>query len=147
MTVPLKARILLADDHAVVRRGLRLILDGEPDLLGTSYNVAAAPGAPDTIRHLFLARIPGRMLAFRTVKAPSGFPDFDAYARVVGIFELEARGERLTLVRLTSHPYPDSDAGRRLLAFFARGNRATLDMLRTRFAEGPIDWSKRSPAK
>jgi DNA-binding NarL/FixJ family response regulator len=30
--VPLKTRILLADDHAVVRRGLRLVLDGEPDL-------------------------------------------------------------------------------------------------------------------
>ena len=32
MPVPLKTRILLADDHAVVRRGLRLVLDGEPDL-------------------------------------------------------------------------------------------------------------------
>jgi DNA-binding NarL/FixJ family response regulator len=32
VTVPLKTRILLADDHAVVRRGLRLVLDGEPDL-------------------------------------------------------------------------------------------------------------------
>jgi DNA-binding NarL/FixJ family response regulator len=32
MTTPLKTRILLADDHAVVRRGLRLILDAEPDL-------------------------------------------------------------------------------------------------------------------
>jgi DNA-binding NarL/FixJ family response regulator len=30
--VPLKARILLADDHAVVRRGLRMVLDSEPDL-------------------------------------------------------------------------------------------------------------------
>jgi DNA-binding NarL/FixJ family response regulator len=29
---PLKARILLADDHAVVRRGLRLVLDAQPDL-------------------------------------------------------------------------------------------------------------------
>jgi DNA-binding NarL/FixJ family response regulator len=29
---PLKTRILLADDHAVVRRGLRLVLDSEPDL-------------------------------------------------------------------------------------------------------------------
>jgi len=28
----MKTRILLADDHGVVRRGLRLILDGEPDL-------------------------------------------------------------------------------------------------------------------
>lgn len=29
---PLKTRILVADDHAIVRRGLRLILDREPDL-------------------------------------------------------------------------------------------------------------------
>jgi DNA-binding NarL/FixJ family response regulator len=32
MTTPLKTRILLADDHAVVRQGLRLVLDAEPDL-------------------------------------------------------------------------------------------------------------------
>ena len=30
--VPLTTRVLLADDHAVVRRGLRLVLDAEPDL-------------------------------------------------------------------------------------------------------------------
>ncbi|HEX4733206.1 MAG TPA: response regulator transcription factor [Thermoleophilaceae bacterium] len=30
--VPLKTRILLADDHAMVRRGLRMVLDSEPDL-------------------------------------------------------------------------------------------------------------------
>jgi DNA-binding NarL/FixJ family response regulator len=29
---PLKTRILVADDHALVRRGLRLVLDAEPDL-------------------------------------------------------------------------------------------------------------------
>jgi DNA-binding NarL/FixJ family response regulator len=32
MTVPLMTRILLADDHSMVRRGLRLVLDAEPDL-------------------------------------------------------------------------------------------------------------------
>ena len=32
MTSALEARILLADDHALVRRGVRLILDGEPGL-------------------------------------------------------------------------------------------------------------------
>jgi DNA-binding NarL/FixJ family response regulator len=32
VTTPLKARILLADDHAVVRRGLKMVLDAEPDL-------------------------------------------------------------------------------------------------------------------
>ena len=29
---PLKTRVLIADDHALVRRGLRLVLDAEPDL-------------------------------------------------------------------------------------------------------------------
>ncbi len=32
MTSPLKIRILLADDHAMVRRGLRMVLDSQPDL-------------------------------------------------------------------------------------------------------------------
>ncbi|MBV9168441.1 MAG: DNA-binding response regulator, partial [Solirubrobacterales bacterium] len=32
MGTPLKTRVLLADDHAVVRSGLRAVLDGEPDL-------------------------------------------------------------------------------------------------------------------
>jgi DNA-binding NarL/FixJ family response regulator len=32
VSVPLKTRILLADDHPMVRRGLRMVLDAEPDL-------------------------------------------------------------------------------------------------------------------
>jgi DNA-binding NarL/FixJ family response regulator len=32
MPVPLRARILLADDHELVRGGLKLVLDSEPDL-------------------------------------------------------------------------------------------------------------------
>jgi len=32
MTVPLRAKVLIADDHAVVRRGIRAVLDDEPDL-------------------------------------------------------------------------------------------------------------------
>jgi DNA-binding NarL/FixJ family response regulator len=32
VTVPLKTRILLADDHEVVREGLRMVLDSAPDL-------------------------------------------------------------------------------------------------------------------
>ena len=32
MPTPLKTRVLLADDHAIVRSGLRAVLDGEPDI-------------------------------------------------------------------------------------------------------------------
>lgn len=51
---PNPTRILLADDHALVRRGLRLILDAEPDLTvvaeaadGAEAVEAARPGAVD----------------------------------------------------------------------------------------------------
>lgn len=32
MTTPLKTRVLLADDHALVRSGLRMLLDRQPDI-------------------------------------------------------------------------------------------------------------------
>ena len=32
MSVPLRTRVLLADDHTIVRHGLRMILDAAPDL-------------------------------------------------------------------------------------------------------------------
>ena len=32
MAIPLRAKILLADDHELVRGGLKLVLDSEPDL-------------------------------------------------------------------------------------------------------------------
>jgi len=32
VTTPLKTRILLADDHAMVRQGLRMVLESQPDL-------------------------------------------------------------------------------------------------------------------
>ena len=116
-------------------------VEGAPDLIETSYNPAAVPAGPDTIRQQLIARIPGRLLAFRTVKAPEGFRDFETFAKVVNVFELEPRGESRTLVRLTGHPFPDDEAGRRLLDFFDRGNALSLDMLRRRFAEGPVDWT------
>ncbi len=32
MPTPLKTRVLLADDHTLVRSGLRMVLDAEPDI-------------------------------------------------------------------------------------------------------------------
>ena len=115
----------------------------EPDVIETSYNPAATPGAPDTIRQRFLARIPGRMLAFRTIKAPAGFTDFDQFRHMLSVFELEPRPDGGTRVRLTGVGYPDSEAGKRLLAFFREGNKASLEMLRGRFEKGPVNWAER----
>ena len=60
---PLKTRILLADDHAVVRRGLRMVLDAEPDL-----EVVAEAG--DGAAALELAGRAGAHLAVLDVAMP-----------------------------------------------------------------------------
>ncbi len=87
------------------------------------------------------------LLVFRTVKAPAGFPDFDTYSKVTSVLQLEPVGTKRTRVRLIGAGYADTPAGRRLLAFFEKGNSTSLDWLRTRFRSGPIDWAKRSSGK
>ena len=106
---------------------------GRPDVIETSYKPGAKPGDPSTIQQLVLLRLPERLMIFRTIKAPDGFPDFDTFAGVLSVLELEALDERRTRVRLIGSPYPDTDAGRRLLGFFEKGNRSSLEQLRARF--------------
>ncbi|HUO73563.1 MAG TPA: response regulator transcription factor [Solirubrobacteraceae bacterium] len=45
--IPLKTRIMLADDHAIVRRGLRMVLEAEPDLTV----VAEAGNGAEAVQH------------------------------------------------------------------------------------------------
>ncbi len=112
------------------------------DLLETSYTPGAARGDPTTIQQRIEARVPGRLLAFRTVKAPDGFPHFAIFREVAHLFELEPAGQGLTRVRLTGSGYADSEAGRQLLGFFRDGNRVTLERLQRRFVSGPLDWAR-----
>ena len=116
---------------------------GEANLLETSYDPAAAPNGPTTIRQLFLVRIPGRKLVFRTVKAPAGFKHGHSFSKVTSMFELEPAGAAATRVRLSGIGYPGDEAGQELLAFFREGNRVSLEMLRGRFERGPVDWSRK----
>jgi len=115
-------------------------MDGE--MLETSYNAKASRGDDSTIRQQILASAPDRVLAFRTVKAPKGFPNFDTFRRVTQVIELEAVGANRTRVRLTGAGYADDEAGRQLIGFFTEGNRISLERLQRRFASGPIDWAK-----
>jgi DNA-binding NarL/FixJ family response regulator len=50
---PLKTRILLADDHAVVRQGLRFVLDAQPDL----QVVAEAADGAEAVKRAGLADV------------------------------------------------------------------------------------------
>ena len=83
-----------------------------------------------------------RKLAFHTIKAPAGFPHFDALRRVTQTFELTPEGSG-TRVALTGTGYGADASGQAVLAFFKGGNRVSLEMLRDRFASGPIDWTEK----
>jgi DNA-binding NarL/FixJ family response regulator len=83
MRAPLKTRILLADDHAVVRRGLRLVLEGEPDL-----EVVAEAG--DGAEAIELAVSEGVDLAILDVAMP----------RMTGIQAAEELSRRMQSVRV-----------------------------------------------
>lgn len=102
----------------------------DADILETSYDVGAQPGAAQNIRQRFLLRVPNRLLAFQTIKAPAGFADAEQFAGVRTVFELSPAGPDRTRVRLTGTGYPRNEAGLRLLTFFDRGNAATLESLR-----------------
>ena len=113
-----------------------------PDMIETSYTPGARPGGESTIRQQILVALPNRLLVFRTVRAPARFPNFETYAQVTSVIEIEPIGRARSRVRLTGSGYADTQAGAQLLAFFREGNRVSLERLRQRFVSGPLDWSR-----
>lgn len=115
----------------------------DPDALETAYSLTAKPGDASNIAQRFVARLPGRILVYRTTRTPAGFPHAQAYLGVVSFFEIEEAGVDKTRVRLTGANYPAGAAGDALLGFFRQGNRQSLEALRDRFLKGPVDWSRK----
>ncbi|MEO8142562.1 MAG: hypothetical protein ABI617_07870, partial [Sphingomicrobium sp.] len=113
-----------------------------PQVIETSYNPAAKPGDVMNIENEFTARVPEQKLVFHTIKAPAGFPHFEALRRVTQTFVLTPEGEG-TRVSLTGTGYGADPSGKAVLAFFKGGNRVSLEMLRDRFVSGPIDWTEK----
>ena len=90
MSVPLKTRILLADDHVLVRHGLRMVLNAAPDL---EVCVEAGDGAEAVDRGL---REPDLHLAVLDVAMP----------RMTGLqaaAELSRRRPEVKLLMLSMH--------------------------------------------
>jgi uncharacterized protein YndB with AHSA1/START domain len=105
----------------------------EAQVIETSYDPKSRPGDPGNIKSLVVLKVPSRLLAFRTVKAPAGFKDVDVLSAITWVIELEpaAGGTR---VRLTGSGYPRTAAGERILGFFMSHNPIALRALRDRFA-------------
>ncbi|MCZ0991000.1 response regulator [Streptomyces diastatochromogenes] len=95
MTPPAAAplRLLIADDHVVVRAGLRALLDGEPDL-----EVVGEAGSGDEAVGLALVLAPDVVLMDLRFAGPDGGQD-----GVEAVRRLIARAPALPVVMLTSY--------------------------------------------
>ena len=99
----------------------------------TSYSKESTLDDDSTIQHLILAYDQGRMLAFRTVKPPKGFPFPSALAKTWTVVYLEPRGAAKTHITVRMNGYTEDEESQKMRAFFERGNRITLESLVKRF--------------
>lgn len=118
------------------RRWAAPVVFGEVKLNGeieASYDPAAKAGDDANIRQHFLALVPERLVVFRTVHTPPGFPHPELYKRTVTVIQLASEGEatRLTFTHAGFGTEPGFD---QLHGFFADGDRQTLEALRKLFA-------------
>lgn len=108
-----------------------------PLVIETSYDTAARPDGPQTIKQQFDRLEPQRSLSFRTVKAPATFAGFETYSNVVSEVSLTPLDLGRTRVRFVSGPFPDTSEGRRLYRFFLEGNRLTFERMAQVLAREP----------
>lgn len=93
MTTPERLRVGIVDDHGLVREGLRLILDGQPDMevVGETADAAGA--------FLLAAQGPDVMLVDITLGGADG---------VALLRDLLAKHEGLRVIVVTMHQHPET---------------------------------------
>jgi uncharacterized protein YndB with AHSA1/START domain len=101
-------------------------------VMETSYKPEAKPGDSTNISQQFIALIPDKFVAFRTIKTPDGFPHAELYMKTIASMLLtpEGSGTRLLFTHQGFGPEPGFDE---LYTFFANGDRETMDSLRKLF--------------
>ena len=73
--------------------------------LEASYDAKAKVGDPDNIKHELLTYLPGKLLVFRNVQTPHGFPHADLFSKVTTIEILDDAGDGYTRVTLAGVGY------------------------------------------
>ncbi len=108
----------------------------------SSYRLEGRIGDPENIRNRILSYLPPRMLSIQAIQAPPGFPHPELLPEIFSVFELEVLDPSRTRVTVSMVGYREGGGYDVLYSFFERGNAWSLQQLRKRFAEGPIDWPK-----
>jgi uncharacterized protein YndB with AHSA1/START domain len=99
-------------------------------LIRTHYSPQGRIGDEGTIENEILSYEPGRMLAIRVRKPPKSFPfSEETWRGTWTVMTLSEAGEGRTRLRIAGMGYPDTEPGRKMLAFFRTGNAWVLDHL------------------
>jgi uncharacterized protein YndB with AHSA1/START domain len=105
----------------------------------THYDPAGALGDAQSIEQEILSFEHERMLSFRNVKAPAGFPHADALGRTWSVVRFEPLGAARTRVTLTGMGWGDDEQSRAGRAYFEQANAYVLAELGKRYAGGGDD--------
>lgn len=101
----------------------------------TNYSRESNLRDDTTIQQTILAFDPGRMLAFRTSKAPANFP-FPEVTQTWTVVYFDQAGVSKTRVLARMFGFGDDEQSQKMRAFFERGNKSELDKLVKFFETG-----------
>jgi uncharacterized protein YndB with AHSA1/START domain len=93
----------------------------------TSYNRDSNLDDDGAIHQEILAFDPGKMLSFRTIKPPKGFPFPSAILKTWTVVYFEPVDGGQTKITARMLGYTEDAESQKMRAFFERGNQATLD--------------------
>lgn len=106
----------------------------------SSYRLDARIGDPGNIRNRFISYLPLRMVSIQAIQAPPGFPHADLLPELFTVIELEGLGPNRARVTISGVGYREGEGYDVLHRHFDAGNAWSLEQLRKRFADGPVDW-------
>ena len=99
----------------------------------TSYSKESNLNDEASIHQEILAYDPGRMLSFRTVKPPKGFPFPAAISNTWTVVYFEPLDPKHTKITIRMVGYEQDGESQKMRAFFERGNKATLESFLKKF--------------
>lgn len=107
--------------------------------LEASYDPKAKLGDPNNIKHEIVTYVPERLLVFRNIQTPQGFPHADLFSKVTSVLILDDAGEGVTRVTEAGVGYGQGADWDQLYGFFRNGNAWVLEKLKAHFegGEGP----------
>ena len=94
-----------------------------------NYNPQGKLGDATTIENTILSYDPRRMLSIRPTRFPQGFPFVEAARKTWTVFYFSPITQARTKVRLVGLGYTDDKQSQQLRAFFAQGNKFSLQKL------------------